>query len=178
MSRVPMTVAAAGLVFLAGCAGPSVVQTSVDPTAQITSLYDYGAGGRDLRLVVQGNGFPGPSSGFVQAVEAAANVQTLRQPTHLTVVPGLTARPNFSVVLAFSAAPGIDGDALCRGGGDPVAPSGRVTTAGAFCVSGRAWTEAVGETVADGPNDPQFTRLIHQMMLALFRPDLNTGNDK
>lgn len=178
MSILARVMAAAGLVMLAGCAGPSVVQTSDDPQAMISSYYDYGAGGRDLRLEVRGDPFVGPARSFVQRVEAEANLQSLRQPTHVTATPGPTAMGNFSVVLAFSQAGWVDGELLCHGGGRQVDQGGRVRLVAAFCVSGRALTVAEGEVAAEGPEDPRFAELIRQVMLALFRPDLTPGGGK
>lgn len=179
MSHSRIVLVFAAVCLAVGCAGPSVVQTSVDPYTQIASLYDYGAGGRDLRLVVQGDPFGLPPGVVARAVEAAAEVGTQRQPTHLALAPGPTARPNFSVVLAFSAALTVDGDALCRGGGEQSAgTAGRLRVVGAFCVSVRARTEAVGEVNADGPADPRFVALIRQLLLALFRSDLPSANGR
>jgi hypothetical protein len=170
------------LVFtLAACTGPVLTQPG-SPYTQIDSLYNYGAGARDLRLIVHGNPFPMPADVFARVVETDVQLNLLRQPTHPTLTPGPTAKDNYALIFVFSPAVTLSGDDLCKGRADqmasPVSPSGGTVTVraiGAFCVSGRAETEIVGETQATGAGDVRFLDLMRQMMLALFRPDVHEG---
>ena len=165
------------LAALTGCSGPIITQES-SPFTKIDGFYDYGAGGRDLRLMVVGNPFPMPDDVFGRVVEADLQVPLVRQPTHPTLTPDASAQPNYALILLFSPALALSGDDLCRGRFEHGAFGGNgedsvnVRVLGAFCVSGRAVTEGVGQTQADRAGDQRFVVLMRQMMLTLFRPDI------
>ena len=129
---------------------------------------------------MRGNPFPMPADAFARAVEADVQVGLLRPPTHPTLTPGPTAKDNYELVFVFSPALTLRGDDLCHGRGDQAADGGggSVRALGAFCVAGRAETEIIGETQADGPADPHFMNLMRQMMLSLFRPDVRDGGHR
>lgn len=160
-------------LLLAACAGPSI--TGEGPQSrQITSLYGYGAAGRDLKLEVQGNGFPKQMSGaaFAKLVEAGVQGPLPRALTHPTLTPDASARDNYRLVFLFNPAPTMGGQDLCDNHADQEAPvPGELHLVAAFCVAGRAETEVTAWTPIRGPEDPALTELLHQVMLSLFRPD-------
>ncbi|HLN24269.1 MAG TPA: hypothetical protein VK558_09825 [Patescibacteria group bacterium] len=178
MRRVQYLIGSMLAFTLAACSGPVVSQPG-SAFNQIDSIYNYGAGGRDLRLTVRGNPFPMPADVFAHVVEADVQVGLLRQPTHPTLTPGPTAKDNYELVFVFSPALTLRGDDLCKGRGDQAAEAapvagGTVTVRAiaAFCVAGRAETEIVGETQAEESGDVRFSGMMRQMMLSLFRPDV------
>lgn len=163
---------------LTACAGPTVIDQG-PRERQIDSLYDYGAADRDLKLEVQGNGFPGRMSGadFARLVEAGVQGPLPRAQTHPLLNPGPTARENYRLVFLFNPAPTMMGQSLCDGRADQQrAVAGEVRLVAAFCVSGRAETEVAAWTPAAGPGDSDFQFLLNQTMLTLFRPDLREGS--
>lgn len=82
--------------------------------------------------------------------------------------------------MLFSPAPSQGGDDLCRGRVESPGSrreTGSIHLLAAFCVSGNAQTEIVGEVEAAGPDDPRFKELIGQVIVRLFRPDLPDTGD-
>jgi hypothetical protein len=174
MLRVVPVVAVLGL---AACNGPMVSQQS-SRTIPITALYSYGAGDRDLALVVRGNPFTEPQATLDQAVErGVAPGGILQPPTHPRLAPQ-DARPGYQLVLVFQGAPTVDGAQACAGAPGGLGRSGdNLTVVAAFCVSGRAVSEATGRVVAANAEDPQFTALMQAMASEIFRPDEFQGGN-
>lgn len=169
-----MAMGVAATMLLAGCGTPSVVEAWPNPQSNIASIYDYGAGGRDLRLIVRGNPLPMPDDAFNRMIETDVQGPLMRQPTHPTLTPGASAQPNYALIFDFSSSPRPTPDQICQYPGNApagqVASGGDVHVVGAFCVSGRAYSGAMGRAGADGA--AQVSQLMPQMMMALFRPDL------
>ena len=173
------------LLSLGGCSVPILTQSGT-PISEIDGFYADGAADRDLKLLVHGNPFPMPQDGFDRVVETDVQIQTLRPLTHPQLRPDSSAKPNYSLVYVFSPAPTLTGNDLCLGRSDqgPASantfgaielpgPAGEETVRviGAFCVSGLARTEIVGQVQATDAADPRFLDLMRQTMFALFRPD-------
>jgi hypothetical protein len=162
---------------LTACSATQVIQTG-SPSVRIDSLYNYGASGRDLKLTVQGGAYGLPADVFARMVEADLQVTLPRPPTHPTLTPGSSARPNFGLVFAFQPSPSLSGQDLCDGHAQPgqALQDERVRVVAAFCVAGAAKTQVDGAVAASGPDDPAFRQLMAQMMLTLFRPDEFEGH--
>jgi hypothetical protein len=165
--------------WLTGCEAPRVVESWPSPDQPLSPIYDYGAGGRDLRLIVQGNPFPMTDDAFARAVENEVQVPLTRQPTRPRLAPGPTARPNYAVVFVFQPSPTFDLYDACQMRGQPVAvlrpdtgqrPSVKLVSA--FCVSGRPYSGAYGWVNASAAEEPQFRAMMQDTMAALFRPDM------
>lgn len=176
MSLVKGFALLAASVGLAACSADMVDNAPNDPTVQIDSFYNYGVARRDVALVVQGDAFAMPQEDFDRTVEADVQSTALpRQPTHPTLTPGPSANHNFALIFAFDPANAVTGDALCRGAtkadSAPSVGNDTVHVQGAFCMEGRALTQASGHVVANSAQDPQFAHMMHEMMLALLRPD-------
>ncbi|OIQ84514.1 hypothetical protein GALL_336550 [mine drainage metagenome] len=163
--------ALAALCALAACSGP--VTSEEGPTASgVDGYYGYGVAGRDLRLEVAGNAFAGQMSdaAFDQALAALLKTPPERQPGHITLTPGPSARSNYSLVFLFNPGPLIYGQELCAGQRTQQPPqAGRVKVVASFCVAGRAITEITGQTDATGLADDRFGALMEEMMGKLFR---------
>lgn len=165
---------------LAGCAGPMTYGAGSQST-RISALYGYGAADRDLKLIVQGNAFPGQvsSADFGHQVEAALQSPINRAPTHLTQTPDDSAKDNYKVVFLFNPSELMGGQNLCDGRADQAqAAVGEVRALAAFCVAGRAVTEISGRTAVSGPKDERFAHLMSQMKEALFRADEKDSSHK
>lgn len=163
----------AGLLLLSACAGPIITQEG-PKSRHIDSLYGYGASARDLRLEVKGNAFAGllDDQAFAKRVEAGLQGQLPRAPTHPTLTPDDSARDNYRLIFLFDPSPTISGQGLCDGKAErQEAVAGEVHILAAFCVAGRAETEAAGWSRVTGPGDADFARLLDLMMQVLFRPD-------
>lgn len=166
--------------LLGGCAGDSavIVQDSFRQRT-LEAFYQYGAGGRDLRLAVTGNPFDMPQDAFAQKVEQAMPESTGLSPaTRPRLNPDASAQDNYSLVFAFQPPRRGDASDLCSGRVGTVSPGQPVMLDAALCISGFAYSFASGRVVADSPDDPRFKSLINQMILALFYSDdrLNSGN--
>lgn len=162
------------LAALGGCSLPRVVDESMGQNMPIEGLYAYGAGGRDLKLDVSGQPFAMPEADFQQAVERnLGSITSLQPPTYPKLHPGDSARPGYTLVLAFQPAADSGGSQnLC--GTNPKGTA-EITTEvridAAFCVSGRAYRFATGWVRANGPDDPAFKSLLTQIGLTLFHSD-------
>lgn len=173
-------------LVLSACGSGTWLYDSGDPFMKLDSFYNYGAAGRDLRLIVAGNPFGPADDAFRSAVEAAVQVPTMRAPTHPTLAPGASARANYALVLAFQPPPTLSAQTLCATiapgpagaaapGPAPVlapAPGQRIEALGAFCLSGQALTQISGRVDAVFVTDQSFRDLMARMMNALFRPDM------
>ncbi len=159
------------LCALAACSGP--VTSEEGPTERgVDGYYGYGVAGRDLKLEVAGNAFPGRLSdaAFAQGLAGRLKTPPERQAGHITLTPGPSARSNYSLIFQFNPGPMLYGQELCAGKRTQQPPEpGRVKVLASFCVAGRAITEISGQTDATGPGDPRFGTLMDEMMAKLFR---------
>lgn len=178
LKSVVRTVPLFAALALSACAGPMLTQDSAR-TIPIEGLYSYGAGDRDLQLVVRGNPFAVPQPLFDRAVEAGvAQGGILQPPTHPKLAPGDTARPGYQFVLVFAPAPTLDAADACAGkGGGGGQPDGRVDALAVFCASGRAVSYISGRVTAAGIDDPAFTALLQGIGQAVFRRDEFQGGN-
>lgn len=174
-ARLAASTMAVVLLGLAGCSSPSVVREGSD-SRQVEGLYRYGAGDRDLALIVRGNPFDVPQETLDAAVEHGLDGGgVLQPPTHPRLAPGPSARKGYSLVVDFS---GIVQDP-CAPSDSVVVPAqrGSVDLEAAFCVSGQAVRRVRGHTVVAGPEAPDFQSLMHQVASELFRPDEYQGGN-
>lgn len=166
--------------LLGGCAvNGSVIIQDTFRQRTLESFYQYGAGGRDLKLVVSGNPFNMQEDVFAQKVEQAMPESTGLSPaTRPRLNPDASARSNYSLVFAFQPPRQGDASDLCSGRVGTVRPDQPVVLDAALCISGFAYSFASGRVVADSPDDPRFKSLISQMILTLFYSDgrLDGGN--
>lgn len=170
-SVLSLCLVAVGL--LSACSGPRVAPNT-DRTTFLAGFYQYGAGGRDLALEVRGNPFaPADKPALDAMVESAADQSgILRPPTHPRLQPGNSAKSNYKLVVQFSRGDLLLAQDLCDGRTDkPGNPANEVTVVMAFCVSGRAVSDATGWISPSSVSDPDLPILIKRMELELFRPD-------
>jgi hypothetical protein len=162
----------AGVAALAGCAGQSTIYNSMISSAYRPYLYGYGAGGRDLTTIVQGNPFDLDQQQREERLLAKFNARpTLLQPTHFTTTPGPSARPEFKAVLLFNRAIVLPNQ-VCRAPDRvPVADLGSTLRLTATFCRGGYLSTVTGEleNVTD-IDDPRLERLIEQMVPLLFPP--------
>lgn len=182
----PAFLSATVALALSACGSGTLLYDGGDPFQRIDSFYNYGAAGRDLRLIVAGNPFGPADDAFKSAVEAAVQVPTMRAPTRPTLAPGASARANYALVFAFQPPPTLSAQTLCATiapgpggaaapGPEPVlapAPGRRIEALGAFCLSGRALTQISGRVDTVSVTDQGFRDLMARMMNGLFRPDM------
>jgi hypothetical protein len=170
-SALSLCLVAVGL--LSACSGPRIAPNT-GRTTYLSEFYQYGAGGRDLALEVRGNPFDAVDKPVLDAlVEKAANGSGILQPpTRPRLQPDASAMANYKLVVQFSRSGGVSGQGLCDGYPDkPGNPGTEVTVTMAFCVSGRAASEATGWISPTSITDPDLPQLIKGMELELFRPD-------
>jgi hypothetical protein len=147
----------------------------------------YAASDRDLRVVVLGNPFGMDPQDFGRLVTDNMQGRISGVQTRFTTAPGQTARPDYSVVLAFNPAETMVSSTLCSGQPIPTKPpGGPIVVQGAFCrgtgflgligqqgfigiLGGGALTTASGWLDNPrGPDDPAFRALVSDMTFALF----------
>jgi len=164
--------AMAGAAALAGCAGQSTIYNSTISSAYRPYLYGYGAGGRDLTTIVQGNPFDLDQPQMEERLLAKFNARpTLLQRTHFTTTPGPSARPEFKAVLMFNRAIVLPNQ-VCRAPDQvPVADLGSTMRLTATFCRGGYLSTVTGEleNVTD-IDDPRLDRLVGQIVPLLFPP--------
>ncbi len=161
---------------LIGCAGTPMTYDPSYAGIKLDGYYSDGLGGRDVRLVVNGNPFGQAGNAFAQQVEAnLQDVQpTGREPTHPKLAPGPSAKTFYSLVWVFDPPPYLVDNAVCSSGPKvQTAPAqgSTVVAVAAFCLEDRALSEIFGRTDASGPADERVKFLEERMMVALLRPD-------
>ena len=138
----------------------------------LEALYRYGAGDKDIKLIVSGNPFAMDKDAFAGKVEQAMPVSTGLSPaTRPRLNPDSSAKKNYSLVFAFQPPDGGDSSDLCSSRQGTARQGQPIVLDAAFCVSGFAYSFASGSVAADSPDDPGFKSLISQMILALFYDD-------
>jgi hypothetical protein len=172
MIRLSGLVSLSGILFLAGCGGPTLTDES-SRTTPIQGLYDYGAGGRDLQLVVQGDAFAVPQATFDHAVESGLAHGGMMQPTpRPRLRPDASARSGYRLVTVFSPGGDSGPNAACAGKSVAGESSpGKVRVLAAFCVGGRPLRSVTGTVSARGIDDPAFADLMALIGASLFQPD-------
>lgn len=173
MRKSSLSLCLAGICLLSACSGPRIAPNT-GRTMFLSSFYQYGAGGRDLALEVRGNPFaPADKPALDALVESVANkIGILQPPTRPRLQPGDSAMPGYKLIVQFSRSGGSTPQGLCDGLADrPGNLENEVTVVMAFCVSGRAASEATGWISPTSISDPGLPFLIKGMELELFRPD-------
>ncbi|HVI52734.1 MAG TPA: hypothetical protein VM661_16115 [Candidatus Sulfotelmatobacter sp.] len=174
-SSLPMVLVSAAL--LAGCSLPRVAPNTERGT-YLAELYRYGAGDRDLALEVRGNPFAAADKPMLDAMveKAVGHAGILQPPTRPRLSPDASAVSNYRMIVEFSPNNGVVGQDLCDGAkvapfASPGDKPGEVAVVMAFCVSGRAASQAQGWYSPNGIDDPDLSGLLKRMEVELFRPD-------
>ncbi len=171
---------ALSLALLAACAG-GVTTTYVDyDPVYSPDWFSYGAGGRDLRVVIRGNPTGAPQQEFERAVIASMQGRNWGPRTNFTTQPSESARQNYRVVMLFGGDRFAGGYALCA---DPdeidlASAAGRVRLQAAFCLGDRPLSSL--QVATDGvtsPTDPRLDRMVAAAVIELFPPIDNTRDD-
>ncbi len=169
------------LALLAAC-GPGMVITSHVDTygAYDPAYFAYGAGGRDLRVVIRGNPTSAPQDEFEQAVTAAMQGRNWGPTTNFTTRPSASARTDYWVGMVFGGDSFVGGRAICRGGdGVDLDPTQRpVRLQAAFCFQTKPLTE-LQVTVDDvaSVDDPRLEQMVGAAVIELFPPFDETRDD-
>ena len=161
-------------LLLTGCGAPRF-QVNTDRTMFLTGFYQYGAGDRDLRLVVRGNPYPAlAKDDFDKIIEADAQKGGMLQPpTRPRLRPDDSAKENFRMVLAFNPVKPLDAQDLCDNhpSADAQSAEGELIIIAAFCVSGRAVSHTEAWITSPNPRSADLANLIAGIKSELFRPD-------
>jgi hypothetical protein len=159
--------ALAALLALAACSGPRIVRSDLGMMYSTGELF-AAADGRDLRTVVQGNLFGTP--GFDQRVTEIMTGTYVGPRTRFTTTPGPTENRNYFVSVVFNAQPAVNPFDLCDRKTWTIAPAKRpIVVRAAFCILGREQSAVTGYLdQATGPDDPNFTALVHDLTVQLF----------
>lgn len=148
----------------------------VEPTYR-PGVFNYAAGGRDLTVETIGNPFVGRGVGdqdFPDVITASMQGRNLGQATNFTATPGVTARPQYKVVIAFNPIEPATYRALCEGEvrSGPTEESIRVKAA--FCQGGRSSGQRVltgvrANVIAEaGPDSEAFRKMMAGITRDLF----------
>ncbi len=165
-------IALAAVLALAGCAGQTLIYNAQLSPAYRPTEFGYGAGRRDFTTVIGGDPFQLGEEAFQEQFTALLNQhQPVLQPTHFTTTPGPSARPIYRAVFLFNTRPVLPNQ-ICRDPlGVPAVDLGRtVRVTAVFCRWQGYLSTVTGEVEAASIEDPQFSRLIGQMMWLLFPP--------
>ncbi|MBY0431470.1 MAG: hypothetical protein K2Q10_09755, partial [Rhodospirillales bacterium] len=106
--------------------------------------------------------------------KTAQSVHGFQAPTHPTRNPGLSALPDYRLVFAFDAPPGLTGKALCAGKTGRAPISGRQEVQAAYCLKDMVLTEVRGSS---GRTEADLRHLTEQSMLVLFQQDPASHTD-
>jgi hypothetical protein len=167
--------------LLAACAGQSTIYNNMLSSAYRPYEYGYGAGRRDLTTIIVGNPFDIDQAELNTRLVAMLNESpTFLQPTHFTTTPGPSARPQYRAVFLFNRQIVLPGLACRAPEQIPAAELGATTRLVAvFCRYGGYLSTVTGELRnVTGIDDPNFRRMIGQMVPLLFPPiDPTQDND-
>jgi hypothetical protein len=167
--------------LLAACAGQSTIYNNMLSSAYRPTEYGYGAGGRDLNTIIVGNPFDIEQAELNSRLVAMLNQSpTFLQRPHFTTTPGPSARLQYRAVLLFNRQIVLPGLACRAPEKIPVAELGATTRLVAvFCRRGGYLSTVTGELKdVTGIDDPNFARMIGQMVPLLFPPvDPTEDND-
>jgi hypothetical protein len=158
---------AAAVLVLAACSGPRIVRSDLGMMYSTGELF-AAADGRDLRTVIQGNLFG--TQDFDQRVTEIMTGTYIGPRTRFTTTPGPTENRNYSVAVVFNARPAVNPFNLCDKKTWTTAPAMRpIVVRAAFCILGREQSAVTGYLdQATGPDDPNFTALVHDLTVQLF----------
>lgn len=156
---------------LSACTGASIVYNSYYSSAYTPSHVDLAAASGPSLAVIRNDPFPDDSENA--GVLAAMQGRNFGQKMYFSQTPRPDDKYGYKVVMSFGA------DSYSYAGqcevppapASPTPPAGEIAVTAAFCVGDRLLTDASGSiSGASGPDDPNFRRLIGDMMVALTPP--------
>ena len=159
----------AGLLFLGACSGETLQSAVWQPG--VPDMFSYGAGGRDLRVVIVGNPFPQVNETVHRAVTDAMQGNHHGPRTHFTTLPSVTARPAFRVVMMFNPARNMNSEALCGtvGNLNPGPREKRLEILTGFCYRDELQSEVWASILhPPSPDDESFRNVIANIMWELI----------
>jgi len=170
-------------VLVAACASPTVklTQQEISPVYQ-AGEFAYAGAGRDLRVMVVGNPFGGPSDEFDRTVTDLMQGNHWGQRTNFTTTPGESARESYHVVMLVNPPQTFPGIKLCRTDPKDLPTGARdsgVVLFAAFCRRNESLTEIKGfAESASGPADAAFADLVAGVTNGLFPPKRRFDEDR
>lgn len=168
------------LTALGGCGGAGVIDyVRLEPGYQ-PQQFGYAAGGRDLKVDVQGNPFAIPQDEFAALVTNAMQGAHFGQPTNFTSSPGDSARADYRVRLLFNGAG--TGRIVCAGEPAMIDPSpnrGDVRLLAAFCHNQDPLSYLTAHVSGlQDAHDPAFRDFVRQVTSNLFPPQNYQERDR
>jgi len=163
-----------GLAALSACSGTGVIDYVRLEPGYRPQQFAYAAGGRDLRVDLQGNPFAMPKDEFDSAVTDAMQGAHFGQPTNFTTTPRDSAREGYRVRLLFNGPTASSGRIICAGEPAVVGPSpesGNVRLLAAFCNAEYplSYLSAHVGGIRDA-HDPAFRDFMRDVTTNLFPP--------
>lgn len=151
--------------------GRSLIRPSYRP-----ALFNYAAGGRDLKVETIGNPFADrglDDQEIGDFVAASMQGHNWGQPTNFTATPGESARPQYKVVVAFNPVEPATYRAICEGDVRSGPTADRVRVKAAFCegVSDgqRVLTGVRASVISEaGPDSSEFQAMMAGVTRDLF----------
>ncbi len=139
--------------------------------------YDYSefraaSDGRDFPVVVVGNPFPELGRDETGRLLLAA-MQANRPRPRLTFVPVAASvapqPPAYRLALVFDPVNDVTAGGVCRGSARAGTHTpGRIAMLAVYCRNDLPLSQAVGRTLATGPDDPALARLFQDVFQAVF----------
>lgn len=148
----------------------------VEPTYRV-NLFNYAAGGRDLKVETVGNPYSSRdfvNQDFPEHVTAAMQGRNRGQPTNFTTTPGETARPNYKVVIVFNPVEPATYRGICEGDVESEPTDGKIRIKAVFCQGGRESGQRVltgvraSLSATSGPDSEAFDRVMAGITRELF----------
>jgi hypothetical protein len=162
--------------LIAAAALPVAVQAATLGGPYYATQYDYrefytATDHKPFRVELVGNPFPGLTIDQV-AQRLLPIMQANKPPPNLTFtydVPAEPQHPDYRLMLVFSPARNLSGDAVCNGGKRLIPPTpGRVYVFGVYCRNDLALSQVTGWVSASAPDDPAVGELMKDLFNVLF----------
>ncbi len=165
----PMVLLAAGL-GLSACADASIVHHSYYNSAYTPDHVQLAAASGTALAVIRNDPFPADRDNA--GVLAAMQGRNFGPRMYFSQTARSDDLYGYKVIMDFGS--GYGANYQCQAGPTPPAasrPSGPIVVSATFCVGDRLLTDAVGSiSGATSPDDPNFHRLIGDIMVALTPP--------